>query len=129
MTEIQRNPSKELAREEYTRPGRTFVPNVDICETPGALLLWADLPGVDDKSVEVHLADGVLSIEGRVSPADYENLTPAYTEYNVGNFVRRFTLSRDIDSDRIRARMLNGVLELELPKASHTLPRKIEIRS
>ena len=48
---------------------------------------------------------------------DYENLAPVYTEYNVGNYVRRFTLSNDVDSDRIQARMKNGVLELELPKA------------
>jgi HSP20 family molecular chaperone IbpA len=69
----------------------------------------------------------VLSIEGRVSLEDYENLTPIYTEYNVGNYARRFTLSNEIDTDRITARMFNGVLELELPKAEHAKPRRISV--
>jgi HSP20 family molecular chaperone IbpA len=54
-------------------------------------------------------------------------LAPVYTEYNVGNYVRRFTLSRDIDSDRIDAKMENGVLELDLPKAESAKPRRINI--
>lgn len=120
---------QELAGQEQTRPGRTYVPDVDICETPDSLWLWADMPGVDEHSVEVHLADGVLSIEGRVSLAEYDKLAPVYTEYNVGNYARRFTVSSDIDGNRIKARMTNGVLELELPKAERAKPRKIAISS
>jgi HSP20 family molecular chaperone IbpA len=132
MTEQQelsvRN-KQEMTREESTRPGRAYLPDVDIYETPDALWLRADMPGVDDRSLNIHLADGVLTLEGQVSLNDYENLAPVYTEYNVGNYVRRFTLSDDIDSDRIQARMKNGVLELELPKAERAKPRRIEIRT
>ncbi len=118
---------QELAGEERTRPGRVYVPDIDICETTDSLWLWADMPGVDEQSVEVKLADGVLSIEGRVSLEDYANLTPVYTEYNVGNFLRRLTLSDDIDAERIKARIANGVLELELPKAERLKPRRITV--
>ena len=119
--------TRDAPSEERTRPGRTYLPNVDICETEEALWLWADMPGVDDKSVEVELDRELLSIHGRVSPAEYENLTPLYTEYNVGDFERRFRISSEIDTDRIRARVANGVLELELPKAERARRRRIEI--
>ena len=118
---------KELKSEEATRPGRYFVPEVDIYETPEALWLRADMPGVDDRSVEIDLNDGVLTIEGEVSVKEYENLKPVYTEYNVGPYRRRFTLSKDIDAEKIQARMANGVLELQLPKAERAKPRKIAV--
>ncbi|HVN84925.1 MAG TPA: Hsp20/alpha crystallin family protein [Candidatus Binatia bacterium] len=118
---------QEVAREEPTRPGRTYIPDVDIYETTDRLWLWADLPGVDEQSVQVDLEDGVLTISGQVSLKDYENLAPVYTEYNVGNYERRFTLSDSINASGITARMTNGVLELELPKAERAKPRKIEV--
>jgi HSP20 family protein len=118
---------QELTNQETTRPGRTYLPDVDICETPEGLWLWADMPGVDDKSINVNLADGVLAIEGQVAVKDYENLAPVYTEYNVGNYARRFTVSSEIDTDRIVARVTNGVLELEMPKSERAKPRRINI--
>jgi HSP20 family molecular chaperone IbpA len=118
---------QELQGEEQTRPGRTYVPDVDICETADSLWLWADMPGVDEKAVEVNLADGVLSVGGWVSLKDYENLAPVYTEYNIGNYLRRFTVSEDIDVDNIKARMTNGVLELELPKSARAKLRRINV--
>jgi len=125
--EVATQEKKEVASNEQTRPGRIYIPNVDIYETPESLWLWADMPGVDEQSIEINVANGVLSIEGRVSLKDYENLTPVYTEYNVGNYMRRFTLSNEIDTDRIKARVTNGVLELELPKAERAKPRRISI--
>lgn len=112
---------------EMTRPGRTYVPDVDIYETAESLWLRADMPGVDEQSLEVNVNEGVLSIEGQVSVKDYENLAPVYTEYNVGNYSRRFTLANTIETERISARMKNGVLELELPKAEKAKPRRIAI--
>ena len=114
-------------REEETRPGRTYVPNVEIRETDDALWLWADMPGVAQNSVDVRLENGVLSIHGEVQMDDYANLAPAYTEYNVGNFRRTFRLSTVIDAERIEAKMNGGVLELQLPKAEEARPQRIPI--
>jgi HSP20 family protein len=125
--ELSVKAKQELKGDEHTRAGRTYVPDVDICETADGLWLWADMPGVDDQSIQINLADGVLSIEGRVAIGDYDNLAPVYTEYNIGNYARRFTLSNDIDTGRIKARMTNGVLELEIPKAERAKPRRIPI--
>jgi HSP20 family molecular chaperone IbpA len=114
-------------REEATRPGRSYRPEVDIVETEDGLRLWADLPGVDEKSIEVELVDGVLSLRGQIATEDYENLEPRYTEYGVGDFEARFRLSSEIDAEKIQAKLRNGVLELELPKLAAARPRKIEV--
>jgi HSP20 family protein len=118
---------QEVNSEEPTRPGRTYQADVDIYETSNALWLCADMPGVDEKNIDIDLASGVLTIEGTVALEDYKELAPVYTEYNVGNYVRRFSISSDIDLDAIKARMANGVLELELPKAEKARPRKISV--
>ena len=70
---------------------------------------------------------GALSIEGQVQTDEYADLTPAYTEYNVGNFRRSFRMSTAIDSQRIEAKMKNGVLELRLPKSEEARPQRIPI--
>jgi len=120
---------QELKEQEQTRPGRTFVPEVDIREDDDALWLWADMPGVAPDQVEVELHDDVLRLEGRVALEQYKGLTPAYTEYNVGNFARRFTLADGarFDADQVAARLVNGVLEVKLPKAAKAKPRRIPI--
>jgi HSP20 family molecular chaperone IbpA len=118
---------KQETPEEVTRAGRTYAPNVDIYETKDGLWLWADMPGVDERSINIQLDDGVLTIEGQVDLKQYENVTPLYTEYNVGNYLRRFTISSDVDSDRIVARMQDGVLALELPKAERAKARRITV--
>lgn len=125
--ELTPREKQELKTNEQTRPGRAYVPDVDIYETQDGLWLWADMPGVDEGSLEVGVADNVLSIEGRVALQEYDNLNPVYTEYNVGNYSRRFSLSNEIDVDRIKAQMTNGVLALELPKAERAKPRRIAV--
>jgi HSP20 family molecular chaperone IbpA len=127
--EVVAQTKQESAEKELTRPGRTFVPKVDIRETPEALWLWADLPGVDEQSIDVRLENGVLSIVGRVSASDYAELVPVYTEYNVGNFERSFRISDAIDASRVQAKLVDGVLELELPKAESARPRRIPVTS
>ena len=126
--EIVTKEKQQVQGTETTRPGRYYVPDVDICEFPDKLMLWADMPGVPEKSVEVMLKDNHLTLTGTVSPSTYNNLSPLYTEYNVGNYSRQFALNQDIDESRIQARMRDGVLEVELPKREHAKPRKIEVQ-
>ena len=128
--EIATKEKQQLAKpQEQTRPGRYFVPDVNIYELDESLKLWADMPGVNEKDVTVTLKDGVLTIVGQVATDMYSGLRPLYTEYNVGNYHRQFSLSEMIDESRIRATLRNGVLELELPKKEHARPRQIEVRS
>jgi HSP20 family molecular chaperone IbpA len=128
--EIATKEKQQLTKpQEQTRPGRYFVPDVNIYEVDESLKLWADMPGVKEKDVNVTLKDGVLTIVGQVATDMYAGLRPIYTEYNVGNYYREFALNEDIDESKIRATLKNGVLELELPKKEHAKPRQIEIRS
>jgi len=120
---------QEVKSTEQTRPGRYFLPDVDIAEDEEGLWLWADLPGVDKDSVSIDLSEDVLTLQGNVSLKEYEGLQPVYTEYNVGPFQRRFALpdAGRWDRDRISARLADGVLELRLPKAERAKPRRIDV--
>jgi HSP20 family protein len=116
------------AAQEKTRPGRYYMPDVDIREFPDHLELWADMPGVSDKNVHITLENGVLSLEGRVDTDLYEGLSPLYTEYNVGNYFRQFSVHESVDGAGIKATMRNGELQLTLPKVEAAKPRKIEVQ-
>lgn len=126
-SELNVRTKQETSGDESTRPGRTYVPDVDIYESDQSLWLWADMPGVNEKSIDIGLANGVLSISGQVATEEYDTLSPVYTEYNVGNYFRRFTLPDAIDTEHIAARVSNGVLSLELPKAERAKPRRITV--
>jgi HSP20 family protein len=127
--EIATKEKQQIAKaQEQTRPGRYYIPDVNIYEFDESLKLWADMPGVKEKDVEVTLKDRVLTIIGKVDTDMYAGVRPMYTEYNVGNYYREFALNEDIEESKIRAALRNGVLELELPKKERAKPRRIEVR-
>jgi HSP20 family molecular chaperone IbpA len=130
MNEIATKEKQQLSKgQEQTRPGRYYVPDVNIYEFDDSLKLWADMPGVKEKDVDVTLKDGMLTLVGKVSTDLYSGLRPLYTEYNIGNYYREFILNEDVDESKIRATMRNGVLELTLPKKEHAKPRRIEVQA
>lgn len=114
-------------KEEPTAPVRQFMPPTDIYETTEALTVIMEMPGVDKVNVDVDVKDGVLTVEGRIDFARYEELDPVYTEYNIGHYRRRFSLPDRIDQEKITAEMADGVLRLTLPKAEAAKPRRIPI--
>jgi len=126
--EIQVQKKRELeAKEEATIPERVFVPEADIYETGDALMVLMEMPGVDKGKVDISVEDNVLRVQGRIDFSKYEGMDPVYTEYNVGNFARSFSLSREINQDKIDAEMKDGVLSLTLPKVEKAKPRTIRI--
>ena len=126
--ELQVQQKREVEkRQESTVPARVYVPVTDIFETDAALMLALEMPGVDRGNIEVTLDSGVLTIEGKVNFTKYAGLHPVYTEYNVGNYVRGFELSSDIDQERISADLKDGVVTLTLPKAEKAKPRRIVV--
>lgn len=119
---------KELVeKEEKTVPARYFVPNSDIYETEDALTVVMEMPGVTKDNVNIKIEDDVLEIEGRIDFSKYAELEPVYSEYNVGHFTRKFSLSDRIDRKKASAELNDGVLTLTLPKAEKAKPRRIKI--
>jgi HSP20 family molecular chaperone IbpA len=98
-------------------------------ETEEALAVVLEMPGVDRNNIDVNVDNGVLTIEGRIEFNKYEGLQPIYSEYNIGPFRRSFRISSQIDQDKIKAEMRDGVITLTLPKAEEAKPRRIEVRS
>ena len=115
------------SKEEATVPARVFLPTTDIFETDQALAVVMEMPGVNKDKVDINLEDGVLTIEGKIDFSKYQDLQPVYTEYNIGNYRRSFTLPETIDQEKIKAEMSDGVLMLSLAKAEKAKPRKIAI--
>ncbi|HEU4344010.1 MAG TPA: Hsp20/alpha crystallin family protein [Candidatus Binatia bacterium] len=111
---------------EGTRAQERYIqPPVDIYETPDGLVLLADLPGVAQSDLQVRLEDNILTIQGKAKHAVMAE--PVYREFELVNFFRQFELSDGVDQEKIAARLRNGVLMLELPKAEKAKPRQIPI--
>ena len=119
---------KQELQEENTRPGAVFRPDIDILENPDQYVVYADLPGVDDKSVDVRLDRGTLTLDARLATLPEAGWSPIHTEYRVGAYHREFRISDDIDGSGVTAKMHNGVLELVLPKSAERRPRAIQVR-
>jgi HSP20 family protein len=112
---------------ERTRPRKVYTPNVDILEKKDEIVVTADLPGVDETSLDITLEKNVLTIHGMTEAEEATVARPLYAEYGVGDFQRAFTISEEVDRDTIRATVKNGVLRLVLPKAQAAKTRKIQV--
>lgn len=113
---------------ELTRAGQKYVPLADIFETEKELTVVLDMPGVSKDGVQVNLEENRLDIEGILNiDSSLKNVSPAYTEYNVGHYHRRFIVSNRIDRAGIGATMKDGVLTLRLPKVPEATPRRIQV--
>jgi HSP20 family protein len=129
MSEKDLQKTQNTTVMEKIRNVKTFVPRVDIYETKEALFLIADMPGVDDKTVDVELEKDILTISGRVENGKIKDYNLVFSEYEVGDYERKFTLSDEIDQAHIKATVKQGVLRLELPKAEKVKPKKITINA
>ena len=130
--EIQvQDTEKQVAETEAerTRDRPAFVPRADIYETEEAIVVVADMPGVDERSLDITLEKGVLTLNGMVEPQAPEGYSPSYAEYRVGDYARSFSLSKEIDQDAIEATLKDGVLRLTLFKVTEAQTRKIAVKA
>jgi len=126
--ELQVQQKREVEKkQESTVPSRAFLPVTDIFETDQALTVVLEMPGVVKENVDVNVENDILTIEGRIDFSKYEGLSPVYTEYNVGHYVRSFQISSKIEQGEISAELKDVVMTLVLPKAEKAKPRKIKV--
>lgn len=128
---VEKTKDQKVEKDEYagekTVAGKYYVPLTDITETEKSLVVTMDMPGVKKENINVKLEDNILEVDGQIDFSPYNNLNPVYTEYNVGHYTRRFTVSNTIDTGKIDASLSDGVLTLTLPKSPEAQPRKITV--
>jgi HSP20 family molecular chaperone IbpA len=120
--------AEELETRRVGASGAWVAPTVDIYETDEAILVEADMPGVERPGVEVKIDKGLLTVLGRVERTPVEGVTQLYEEIVPGDFYRAFTVGDDLDESRIEAVIADGILTVTLPKAASRHARKIEVK-
>ena len=126
--ESQQNGARQQA-SRGRRQTRAIMPRVDVLEDDRGITLLADLPGVPKDKLVLRVEGDTLLIEGEVSQQTPENLQPVYAEVRTPSYRRAFSLSRELDSNAIEAKLKDGVLSLRIPKHAHAQPRRIEIQT
>ncbi len=111
------------------RIARTWTPALDVLETPNAIVLTAEVPGLKAEDVEVEFDDNVLSISGeRVFAEASDDGTYHRIERAYGTFSRSVTLPSGVKASEVSAEVTDGVLTVTVPKADDVKPRKIDVR-
>lgn len=129
-SQVATKPESTPQKVERTKNRTVFAPAVDIVERADALLLEADVPGATEANTEITLENGVLTIRAETAAAKaHEGGTSWMREYVVGDFERSFTISDEIDQEKIEARVRDGVLSVLLPKSAPARPQKIKVQA
>lgn len=118
---------KNLQTGEETRSSEKYIkPAVNIVETEEGLILTADIPGASKESLDISVEKGILTISAAVT-RDMPG-QPVYTEFELANYYRQFSIPETLDQQRARADFTNGILTLQIPKAEAAKPRRIEVK-
>lgn len=136
---MRRNPFEEFINlfprdlfggERAPAPVGEWSPRCDVTETDEAIVVHAELPGVDVANMDVTVSDGVLTLRGeKTTERKEETEKRSYSERFFGSFERSITIPAGIDEAAIQATLKDGVLEVRVPKMEVVKPaaRKVEI--
>lgn len=105
-----------------------LMPPVNVFEDAAGITLYADLPGVPKDKLNLQVEADTLTIEGELSLDTPEDMEATHAEIGLARYRRVFTLSKELDSEKVSAELRNGVLTLRIPKAEHAQPRRIEVK-
>ena len=134
MTTLQQRVNRifgdSLARWSSDESGfGTWMPPVEIFEKEDTLILRAEVPGMSQKDIDLHVENGILTLKGEKRRDEIAGETLHRAERYYGSFVRVFTLPTTVDVEKIRATYKDGILEVMLPKAEAARPKRIDIRN
>jgi HSP20 family protein len=105
-----------------------FVPPVDIYEDEHNITVQAEVPGVDEKDLDVRLENNVLTISGERKMEDEQKEENFHRiERSYGRFVRSFSLPTTVDAENVNAQFENGILKVTIPKKEEARPKQIRI--
>jgi len=119
-----------LGREIPTEERGLWMPSVESYTKEGKLVFKAELPGVDQKDLDISVTDRELVIKGeRKAEKDTKEENYVYREISYGSFERRFVLPEGVKTDELKAKFANGILEITVPVPVITMARKIKIEA
>jgi HSP20 family protein len=128
--ELKTNPQTQLLPLTTAADSGAWLPPVDILEDTNQFVLHVDLPGVDPKAVEITSEQGVLTIRGQREDSRKQPREGfRRIERISGEFQRRFSLPETADTQNIKAKVANGVLEVSIPRLAQLQPLKIQVEA
>jgi HSP20 family protein len=125
---IDRLFGKLLEKDEEPMITAKWTPVADILETKDAYIIRAELPGIDEKDINIEIENGILTLKGerkfeiKTEENDFRRIERMY-----GSFFRSFTLPQNVNADKITAAFVNGVIEVIVPKKEEAKPKKITL--
>ena len=123
------DPFAEMLPSPSTRRETAFAPRFEVKETKDAYVFHADLPGIDDKDLDITMTGNRLTVSGKRQAESHAEGDRFYAyERSYGSFTRAFTLPDGVDVDGADAELKNGVLTISVPKRPEHQPRKISLR-
>jgi len=124
-----------LFRESYSGEGRdealttsSFAPPVDVYEDEHQVSLKIEVPGIDEKDIDVRVENNTLTVHGeRKIEKEEKEENYRRVERQYGSFTRTFTLPQTVDTDNVSATYEKGVLKIALPKKAEAKPKQIKV--
>jgi HSP20 family protein len=129
---LWRQPFRSLTRFDRAWPAKlAATPAVDVTETDKGYEITAELPGLDEKNIEVNVANGGLTIKGEKEEKEEKKKDYYISERRYGAFERYFALPEGVDAGKIEATFKNGILKVALPKTAEAQrpAKKIEVKA
>jgi len=114
--------------ETPARQEPALLPPVDVIEDATGITLYADLPGVPKDRLQLRVDGDTLAIEGEIVLPVPQDMSSSHAEVQLSRFRRSFTLSKELDADKVGAEFAQGVLRVRIPKAEHAQPRRIDVQ-
>jgi HSP20 family protein len=106
-----------------------WTPTADVLETKDEIVIKAELPGIDEKNIDVAIESGMLTIKGeRTAEKETEEQGYRRVERSFGSFERMFALPADVEPEKISANFANGLLEVHVPKKEGAKARSIKVQ-
>ncbi len=120
--------AKNIVKENLELP--TFSPSTDAYETEESFTITVEMPGVEEKSVDIRVEGEELRLNAKVEKIEEkESHHLLHSEYYTGHYKRVFTLPKEADTNKISASFKHGLLRLTIPKIEKAKPKKILVQS
>jgi HSP20 family molecular chaperone IbpA len=110
-----------------SRRAPALWPPVDVIEDSTGITLYADVPGVPRDKLNVRVESDTLAIEADMALALPKGMEANHPEVQLSRYRRAFTLSKELDAEKVNAELSQGVLRVRIPKAEHAQPRRIAV--